>query len=79
MMTSHSAQRFELHRLAHNGYRHTVQLISKLTLACGNTCVVLYFCRVTRTKLACDTRVIFCAEHASSISCAARDPSSCAA
>ena len=56
-----------------------VQLISKLTLMCGNTRVFLYFCLVTQTKLACDTRVIFHVEHASSISCAARDPSSCAA
>ena len=58
---------------------YTVQLISKLTLACGNTHVFLYFCRVTRTELTCDTRVIFCVEHASSISYAARDSSSCAA
>ena len=57
----------------------TVQLISKLTLMCGNTCVFLYFCQVTRTKLTCDTRVIIHVEHASSISCAALDPSSCAA
>ena len=57
----------------------TVQLISKLTLACSNTNVFLYFCRVTRTKLACDTRVIFRVEHTSSILCAVRDTSSCAA
>ena len=57
----------------------TVQLISKLTLAYGNMRVFRYFCRVTRTELACDTRVIFRVEHASPISCAARDPSSCAA
>ena len=49
----------------------TVQLISKLTLVCGNMCMFLYFCQVTRTELACDTRVIFRVEHASSISCAA--------
>ena len=58
---------------------HTVQLISKLTLMCSNTRVFLYFCCVTWTKLACDTRVIFRVEHASFISCAAQDPSSCAA
>ena len=57
----------------------TVQLISKLTLVCSSTRVFLYFCRVTRTKLGYDTRVIFHVEHASSISCTARDPSSCAA
>ena len=58
---------------------HTVQLISKLTLACGNTRVFLYFCPVTQTELACDMRVIFHVEHASSISCAAQDPPLCAA
>ena len=58
---------------------HTVQLTSKLTLACGNTRVVFYFCRVTRTKLVCDTRVDFRVEHVSSILCTTRDPSSCAA
>ena len=58
---------------------HTVQLISKLTLACSSTRVFLYFCQVTWTKLTFDLRFIFCIEHASSVSCAARDPSSCAA
>ena len=59
---------------------HTmVPLMSKLTLACGNMRVFLYFCRVTQTELACDTRVNFRVEHVSSISCATRDPSSCAA
>ena len=48
-----------------------VQLISKLTLACSNTRVFLYICRITRTKLACDMRVIFRVEHASSILCCA--------
>ena len=48
----------------------TVPLMSKLTLACDNTRVFLYFCRVTWTKLACDSRVNFRVEHASSISCA---------
>ena len=59
-------------------YAGTVQLTSKLTLACGNT-RVFYFCQVTQSELACDTRVNFRVEHASSISYAARDPSSCAA
>ena len=59
-------------------YTGTVQLTSKLTLACGNT-RVFYFCQVTQSELACDKRVNFHVEHASSISCAARDPSSCAA
>ena len=62
-----------------NAMRSTVQLISKLTLACGNTRVFLYFCGVTRAELMCDMRVIFRAEHASSILCAARDLSLCAA
>ena len=59
-------------------YIHMVLLTSKLILMC-NTHVFLYFCRVTRSELACDTRVNFRVEHASSISCATRDPSSCAA
>ena len=56
-----------------------VQLTSKLTLAFGDARVFFYFCQVTRSKLACDMRVNFRVEHASYISCAARDPSSCAA
>ena len=56
-----------------------VLLTSKLTLVCGNMCVFLYFCRVTRSELTCDTRVNFHVEYASSISCSTRDPSSCAA
>ena len=58
---------------------HMVPLTSKLTLTCGNTRVFLYFCQVTQTKLSCDTRVNLHVEHVSSISCATRDPSSCAA
>ena len=52
---------------------------SKLTLACSNMSVFLYFCRGTRTELAYDTRVNFHVEHVSYISCATRDPSLCAA
>ena len=59
-------------------YTAKVQLMSKLTLACGNT-YVFYFCRVTQSKLACDTRVNFRVEHASYVLCTARDPSLCAA
>ena len=40
---------------------------------------VFYICQVTQSKLACDTRVNFRVEHASYISCVARDPSLCAA
>ena len=57
----------------------TVPLKSKLTLVCGNTRVFLYFCQVTQSELTCDARVNFRVEHASSILCATRDPSSCAA
>ena len=58
---------------------HTiVQLTSKLTLACEDT-RVFSFCQVTQSELVCDTRVNFCVEHVSYISCAARDSSSCAA
>ena len=57
----------------------TVLLMSKLILMCGNMRVFLYFCRVTQSELACDTRVNFHVEHASSISCTAQDPSLCAA
>ena len=58
---------------------HTVQLTSKLTLACCNTRVFSYFCLETQSELACDTRVNFCVEHTSYISCTAQDPPSCAA
>ena len=61
--------KFEENRFSN--LRDTVQLISKMTLVCGNTHAFLYFCHVTRTKLTCDMRVIFRVEHASSISCAA--------
>ena len=53
-----------------------VPLMSKLTLACGNMHVFLYFCRVTQSEFACDMRVNFRVAHASSISCGARAPSS---
>ena len=56
-----------------------VPFMSKLTLACINMRVFLYFCRGTQYKLAFDMRVNFRVEHASSMSCAARDPSLCAA
>ena len=55
--------------------RYIVLLMSKLTLACGKMRVFLYFCRVTQSELACDTRVNFRVEHASYNSCAAQDPS----
>ena len=57
----------------------TVPLTSKLTLTCGNTHVLLYFCQVTWSELSCDTRVNFHVEHASSISWTTQDPSLCAA
>ena len=56
-----------------------VQLMSKLTLACEDTRVFLYFCRVTQSELTCDTMVNFRVEHTSYISCTAQDPSLCAA
>ena len=57
---------FYRHRLVTTS-AHTVPLTSKLTLTCGNMCVFLYFCRVTQSELACDTRVNLCVEHASSL------------
>ena len=50
-----------------SSYIHTVQLTSKLTLACGNTSVFFYFCRVIQSELACDMRVNFRVEHVSYI------------
>ena len=61
-------------------YKSTmVQLTSKLTLVCEDTCVFFYFCLVTQSELACDMRANFHVKHASYILCAAQDPSSCAA
>ena len=45
----------------------TVQLASKLTLACDNMRVFFYFWQVTQSELTCDTRVNFRVEHASYI------------
>ena len=49
----------------------TVQLTSRLTIACEDTYVLFYFCRVTQSDLTCDTRVNFPVEHASYILCGA--------
>ena len=59
-------------------YVATVQLVSKLILVCRNM-RVFYFCRVTQSEFACDTKINFRVEHTSYILCAAQDPSSCAA
>ena len=61
------------------------QLTSKLTLVCGEHACGPQFCQMTLSKHACDTKwaahestfvyytqVIFCALHASNISCAAQ-------
>ena len=47
--------------------KRTVQLTSRLTLACEDTHVLFYFCRVTQSELTCDARVDFPVEHASYI------------
>ena len=54
-------------------YIRIIQLTSKLTLVCSNMHVFFYFCQVTQSELACDTRVNLHVDNASSVSCAAWD------